>query len=305
LNVGLIADDLTGACDSAVPFLAGGRAEVGIWPNIPGGELACAAVSTESREEAPTLAFERTRQAAAELRSRGFRLIYCKVDSRLRGNLAADIEGVLADWGGTCLLAPALPAEGRFTRQGRQEWGSESTAIAPLLEGIGDRVSIRDAESDEDLAALAAEVARTARMLPAGSAGLAAQMPAALGLTGRPRPPLPTCLRPLVLVGSEAAFGQAAYAAARGWTVERRVRGDVFDLDGHDSLFLSGGGTAAGVLRQLGADGLELVGEAAPRVPVGLVRGGYRPGLPVVLKSGSFGDERIIDLALARLAGGG
>jgi uncharacterized protein YgbK (DUF1537 family) len=284
LNVGLIADDLTGACDSAVPFLAGGRAEVGIWPNIPGGELACAAVSTESREEAPTLAFERTRQAAAELRSRGFRLIYCKVDSRLRGNLAADIEGVLADWGGTCLLAPALPAEGRFTRQGRQEWGSESTAIAPLLEGIGDRVSIRDAESDEDLAA---------------------QMPAALGLTGRPRPPLPTCLRPLVLVGSEAAFGQAAYAAARGWTVERRVRGDVFDLDGHDSLFLSGGGTAAGVLRQLGADGLELVGEAAPRVPVGLVRGGYRPGLPVVLKSGSFGDERIIDLALARLAGGG
>jgi uncharacterized protein YgbK (DUF1537 family) len=302
VRVGLIADDLTGACDSAAPFLTAGRVQVGIWPHVPTGGLACSAVSTESREEDAGVALERTRQAARELRSLDFELIYLKVDSMLRGNVAADIEGVLADWGGTCLLAPALPAEGRVTRQGRQVWDSASVDIASLLGEVADRVSVRDAETDDDLAALADEVARTARLLPAGSAGLAARLPAALGLAVRRPPSLPRCRRPLVLIGSSAAFGQALYAVARGWTVQRRERGDVVDLDGHDSLFLSGGGTAAGVLGELGAEGLELLGEAAPRVPVGLVRGGQSPGLPVALKSGSFGAIDVIAVALARLA---
>jgi uncharacterized protein YgbK (DUF1537 family) len=305
VRVGLVADDLTGACDSAVPFLAAGRVEVGIWPYVPAGDLACAAISTETREEDAEVALERTREAARELRSQGFKLIYRKVDSMLRGNLAADLEGVLADWGGTCLLAPALPAEGRVTRKGRQVWNSTTVDISSLLGDLGDRVSIRDAETDRDLAALAAEVARTARLLPAGSAGLAAQLPGALGLAVRPQPPLPLCQRPLVLIGSTSAFAQAAYAANRGWDVQRRVRGDVVDVDGHDSLFLSGGGTAAGVLGELGADGLELLGEVAPRVPVGRLHGGHLPGLPVVLKSGSFGAVDVIAAALSRLAGDG
>jgi D-threonate/D-erythronate kinase len=305
VRVGLIADDLTGACDSATPFLRVGRVEVGIWPHIPAGDLACAAVSTESREEDAEQALERTRRAAGDLRSRGFELIYRKVDSMLRGNLAADIEGVLADWGGTCLLAPALPAEGRVTRHGRQVWESSSVDIAALLGGVAGRVSVRDAETDADLLGLAAEVARTARLLPAGSAGLAAQLPAALGLAVRPPAPLPSCRLPLVLIGSAAAFAQALYAMDRGWTVQRRVRGDVVDLGSHDSLFLSGGGTAAGVLGELGAEGLELLGEAAPRVPVGRVRGGHSPGLPVALKSGSFGGIDVIAAALSRLAGDG
>jgi uncharacterized protein YgbK (DUF1537 family) len=302
VRVGLIADDLTGACDSATPFLSAGRVEVGIWPHIPAGDLACAAVSTESREEDAGVALERTRQAARELRTRGFELIYRKVDSMLRGNVAADIEGVLADWGGTCLLAPALPAEGRVTRQGRQVWDSASVDIAALLGVVAGRVSVRDAQTDEDLFAVAAEVARTARLLPAGSAGLAAQLPAALGLAVRPPAPLPLCRLPLVLVGSTAAFAQALYAADRGWTVQRRVRGDMVDPEGHDSLFLSGGGTAAGVLGELGAEGLELLGEAAPRVPVGRLLGGHSPGLPVALKSGSFGGIDVIAVALSRLA---
>jgi uncharacterized protein YgbK (DUF1537 family) len=108
-----------------------------------------------------------------------------------------------------------------------------------------------------------------------------------------------------VLIGSTSAFAQAAYAANRGWDVQRRVRGDVVDVDGHDSLFLSGGGTAAGVLGELGADGLELLGEVAPRVPVGRLHGGHLPGLPVVLKSGSFGAVDVIAAALSRLAGDG
>ncbi len=48
--IGLVADDLTGACDSASPFLRGGRVMVALWPELPAAHelagFACVAIST-------------------------------------------------------------------------------------------------------------------------------------------------------------------------------------------------------------------------------------------------------------------
>jgi len=306
--LGLVADDLTGACDSAAPFLAGGRVLVCIWPALlpAGPDVACLALSTETRDSTPEEARVRSRQAVHLLLTTGAERIFRKVDSRLRGHLREELAGALEAWPGRCLLAPALPAEDRFTTGGRQIVDGEPIDIATLLEGL-DRVEIRDALTDAELAEIAAEVAADRELMPAGTAGLAAALPAALGLSGAAAPGWPPCRRPLGLVGSktEVSAGQVESALAAGWEVRRRGRTDAVEFDDHDALFLSGGGTASGVLGRLGATAVELVGEALPRVPVGRLLDGPHRGLVVALKSGGFGGPDAIAAIMARLSSGG
>lgn len=305
--LGLIADDLTGACDSAAPFLGGGRVLVSIWPALPAAQrAACLAVSTETRDGDPEPARSRSAEAVRRLRAAGSGRLFRKVDSRLRGHIRAEIAGALDAWAGGCLLAPALPAEGRLTRGGRQLVDGEAIDIAALVAGLEPRVEVRDAETDAELAVIAAELAARPDLMAAGSAGLAAALAAALGLAG-PGPGWPARRRPLALVGSKTAVSAQQMEAARaaGWEVRRRARDGAVDLAGHDALFLSGGGTAAGVVTALGASTLELVGELLPRVPVGRLLDGPHAGLVVALKSGGFGGPGAIAAALARLSAGG
>jgi len=305
--VGLVADDLTGACDSAAPFLAGGRVLVAIWPALVPQAAACLAISTETRDATPEEARTRARQAVHLLLTAGAQRIFRKVDSRLRGQVREELAGALDAWPGRCLLAPALPAEGRLTVGGRQLMeDGEAIDIATILNGL-DRVDIRDASTDAELAAVAAEVAADRGLMPAGTAGLAAVLAPALGLAGAAAPGWPPCPQPLALVGSktEVSAGQVEAARAAGWEVRRRARDDGVELGDHAALFLSGGGTASGVLADLGATALELVGEALPRVPVGRLLDGPHAGLVVALKSGGFGGPDAIATALARLSAGG
>jgi D-threonate/D-erythronate kinase len=297
IRIGLVADDLTGACDSALPFLAGGPVLVGLWPHVPAGDAACAAVSTETRNEPPPLAALRGRMAADRLRGD---LLYRKLDSMLRGSPVADLESARRVTGGRCLVAPALPGEGRTTAGGVQRWpGGEAdlrVLLAPLLaDGF---VELRDAATDADLDRVAAEVLARGDRMAAGSAGLAAALARALGLGPPPAPPGQGCERPLAVAGSPAAAAQAAFAAGRGWAVQVLGPGELPDLDGRDGLVLTGGETAARVLGRDGAETLELLGEALPRMPLARVRGGRLDGLPVVLKAGAFGAEDAIHRAL-------
>ncbi|HEX6348319.1 MAG TPA: four-carbon acid sugar kinase family protein [Candidatus Dormibacteraeota bacterium] len=300
--IGLVADDLTGACDSAAPFLREGRVLVSIWPAFAPQAAACLALSTETRDATPEEARTRARQAVHLLLTAGATRIFRKVDSRLRGHLREELAGALDAWPGRCLLAPALPAEGRLTVGGRQVVDGEAIDIATLLDGL-ERVEVRDAASDADLLAIAGEVEADRELMPAGTAGLAA----ALARGSAAVPGWPACARPQALVGSktEVSAAQVDVALEAGWEVRRRARGDAVALEGFDALFLSGGGTAAGVLAELGATALELLGEALPRVPVGRLLDGPHAGLVVALKSGGFGGVDAIAGALARLRSGG
>jgi D-threonate/D-erythronate kinase len=300
-RIGLVADDLTGACDSALPFLGAGPVRVGIWPHIPKDHAICAAVSTESRASSPVVSRRRSASAARRLAPEA--ILFRKLDSMLRGNPLADLEGVLQVTEGTCLVAPALPAEGRVTVAAVQHWPGGEADLRLLLRPLGERLRLCDAGSDEDLLAIArGAVARGDRLL-AGTAGLAAALAAALALPDPPAPAGLKCSRPLAVVGSRAARSQATFAVERGWQVKILTLGELPVVDSHDGLVLTGGETAARVLKAHGARGLELVGQALPRTPACRVRGGRLDGLPVVLKAGAFGESDALHRALEVLSG--
>jgi uncharacterized protein YgbK (DUF1537 family) len=79
--------------------------------------------------------------------------------------------------------------------------------------------------------------------------------------------------------GHEIARALAALAT------DARVR------DRYDAMILTGGDVAAAVCGKLEAEAIWLGGEVLPAIPWGTLDGGMHPGLPVITKAGSFGDE--------------
>ncbi|MBB3146896.1 uncharacterized protein YgbK (DUF1537 family) [Phyllobacterium trifolii] len=118
----LIADDLTGALDSACAFaLASWPVKVAI-PGLPLPEGPSVAVSTESREMARVDAVQSVATIVAKLRAPDTNTIWFKkIDSVMRGNPVAEIGAMLrSGYFDHCVLAPAYPAMGRITVADRQ-----------------------------------------------------------------------------------------------------------------------------------------------------------------------------------------
>lgn len=185
----LIADDLTGALDTAAEFVAlAGPVEVR-WDGAPDG--ANLAFDSGTREAGEAQAVARLTSLAPLLA--GAAIAYKKVDSLLRGHVMAELAACwrLGLWD-HCVIAPAFPFQGRVTRDGAQ-WAREgegwrtiadvealaqaagldarrAAPDAPLARGV----TIFDAQTDADLARVAARGrAADGRVLWCGSAGLA------------------------------------------------------------------------------------------------------------------------------------
>jgi uncharacterized protein YgbK (DUF1537 family) len=115
-RIAIIADDLTGAMDSGVQLAKRGvRTVVRL---LSGEQYAAEAVvvSTDSRDKPAREAYRRARQVAKPLTGCA---LYKKLDSTLRGNLGAELDGVLDGTGlDRALVAPAFPSAGRTTSDG-------------------------------------------------------------------------------------------------------------------------------------------------------------------------------------------
>lgn len=119
--VGIIADDLTGANDTALQFKLNG-ADTTILLNNEIKEKQSSlsqtwAISTESRNVSPQEAFERVKQATQlfveEITPDFF---YKKIDSTVRGNIAVETLSMLEVIGwDAAVIMPAFPQEGRVT----------------------------------------------------------------------------------------------------------------------------------------------------------------------------------------------
>ncbi len=119
--IAVIADDLTGANDTSLQFfLQGCKTQVSF-----GGDLSIDeslntevfAMSTETRNAPVDIARERVKNAAEKiLKEYNFEYIYKKIDSVLRGNIAAEI-GILIKTleMDAAIIFPAFPSEGRTT----------------------------------------------------------------------------------------------------------------------------------------------------------------------------------------------
>ncbi len=301
----LLADDLSGACDSAVAFArAGFRTRFELGAPRPGAVAELTAFSTETRESTPQEAAVAVMDACRSIEAAGLNLIYKKIDSVLRGPVDAEIAATLAATNfHAAVVCPAFPSQGRQVRGGRLLVHGEERGPVPS----GERIEARDALTDDDLDRLAAELLQRPEVLAVGSGGLAAAWARALGaawgwkpLDARP----PRSEKPVALwVGSEhpATLAQierleASATPHRLVRVDmRQARTDVTPLAAEmerrelGALVLCGGATARRLLAALGAEAIEVRGEACPGAPWGTIRAGIADGLTVVTKSGGFG----------------
>ena len=118
--IGISADDLTGAADTAAALARPGHAipvSLDGRPREEAGRRAFA-VTTNTRACPPEVVYERALESIRALKAAGAGMIYKKVDSNLRGNIGAELAAVAEAVVGPVLFAPAFPARERTTVQG-------------------------------------------------------------------------------------------------------------------------------------------------------------------------------------------
>ena len=227
----LLADDLTGALDTAAEFVALTGSVGTFWRGaIPARLPANAALDSGTRERSPSAVARIVRDLSRHLI--GGTIAFKKIDSLLRGPTIVEIAACAAAWP-YCVLAPAFPYQDRITKGGRQyvrhagaDWvtaGDDLLAAlsahpgrldAELLPGI----TVFDAANDDDLLSVVATVRRCPHpVLWIGTGGLAQAL--ASGTASRPATaPLPLPI--LGLFGSDQSATAAQLAACHEhWTV--------------------------------------------------------------------------------------
>lgn len=119
--IGIIADDLTGANDTALQFhLRGSNTQIlldyeAYLQNIKNAQTW--AISTETRNIEPDLAYSKVKAATKMLVDKlNLEFFYKKIDSTLRGNIALETLAMLEvlNWD-AAVIVPAFPSEGRTT----------------------------------------------------------------------------------------------------------------------------------------------------------------------------------------------
>ncbi|TCS66487.1 uncharacterized protein YgbK (DUF1537 family) [Primorskyibacter sedentarius] len=320
----VIADDLTGALDTAGPFCAAQvSVVVATRPESFADALArgadVTAVSTRSREVGPKTAHARVAEVLTQV-PRGCRLLK-KVDSRLKGEIAAELEA-LPD--GELLVLPAIPEFGRVVRAGRVEGFGVASPI-----DIRGRLGRRGAAAVIPDTATPAEIVAALRAAPVdglliGARGLAQALAELSGVI--PTRPGPLCGKIGIAVGSTDPITLDQVAALEGGAhirapsamaappvtagrvtlmqatagterdphmIARALARSFAPLARHvPSLILTGGATAEAVLDALDVDILDVEGEILPGLPLSEAKG-WR----IVTKSGGFGTaSTLVDL---------
>jgi uncharacterized protein YgbK (DUF1537 family) len=183
----LLADDLTGALDSAAAFGPGVPVQLD-WPALGVEDHApVSVVATATRDIAPVAVPAALAPSLPWLAGAG--LAFKKVDSLLRGNTLAELRTLAASGHyARVVFAPALPAQGRFMLNGHLAVVPPGGTLGPdhvrsqdlraTLQRDGwpaaCALEVPDVRSDADLDALAQATA--VRTLWCGSAGLAAAL---------------------------------------------------------------------------------------------------------------------------------
>ena len=335
-RLAIIADDLTGALDAAAPFAARGFSTVvALGPDDLAAALCSGAdvvgVSTDSRDIAPDAA----RRAVADcvaLLPPGL-VIFKKIDSRLKGNIAAELDAIPFR---RALVIPAIPAFGRWMRNGRLDgFGvAQPISIADRLGHHAGAATIPDVDEQSDIDHALATIAHD---LPVGARGLAEALATHLAPAAGPAAIPPLSSPAFCVIGTTDPITtrqverlrettNVTYMAAPDGVAPDAspTRGDLVVLQatqgaGADpvvvarrlgeaianlhppagaTLVISGGATAQVALRALGITTLELHGEALPGLPI--ARAG---GLTIITKSGGFGEPDTLLRLLGKLAG--
>jgi 4-hydroxythreonine-4-phosphate dehydrogenase len=194
----VLADDLTGAADCAAAFLGRAReVRVRLDGRVPARD-AVAVVDLDTRSRPERAARAAVKRAFASRAAKRASLLYKKIDSTLKGHVAAELAALRPHLGRRPLVfVPAFPAQARVVRDARllvrdrpvagdlrallakagfpvAQVASPSPAALRAALAIGARAFVCDASTDADLDRVArAGLALRPRPLFVGSAGLA------------------------------------------------------------------------------------------------------------------------------------
>jgi uncharacterized protein YgbK (DUF1537 family) len=132
----VLADDLTGAADTAMAFARAGWSASVAW-NCPAPEDAVLARDAETRRLSAAAAAARHRALLGGSRRAARTALFKKIDSTLRGQPAAELAAslhVLRDQGqrALALVAPAFPSQGRTVEDGRIRLHGRALEETPL-----------------------------------------------------------------------------------------------------------------------------------------------------------------------------
>jgi uncharacterized protein YgbK (DUF1537 family) len=131
----IIADDLTGACDTGCLFAGRGPVGVEARPVLAAPDRAVVAVDTESRARVAGVAATVLRATAERLRGQpGPGAVFKKIDSTMRGAVAAEITALLEHGPpfSAALVCPAFPAQQRVVSHGHLLVGSVPVHESPI-----------------------------------------------------------------------------------------------------------------------------------------------------------------------------
>lgn len=338
IEIAIVADDLTGALDTSTPFvLAGRRVAAAVHPDALAEAADSGApvivINTASRALPPAEAARRVREVAAGLAALQPRIVFKKIDSRLKGNVRGEVEALAEGLGfERIIVAPAIPDQDRPTIGGAVTGrGLEAPLpIAPLFAGGHSPVIVADASSDADLDGIVASE-DWSRTLAVGARGLGAAFARRYGpLEARP---LPLAARLLIGIGSrdpiterqigmlldanpkltvidaplgatdELARGLPALIRATGTfagpdaTISTRLAEVVarnVEALAPETMLLCGGDTALAVLDRLGSRVVFPEGEAAPGLPWFTVETAAGHTIRCIVKSGGFGGQNVL-----------
>lgn len=332
----IVADDLTGALDTAAPFAAAGRKVTVVADQRFVGEAMKSdadviTVTTRSREIPAKEARDRVAEIKTALEP-GIRL-FKKVDSRLKGNLEAELEALDFE---RAVVLPGIPEFGRIVRNGKIEGFGVATpiSISERLGSLADRCRYPDTLTSQDMRYAADRIAPDELMVGALSlakaiAGDAETQP--LSYPGR---------HVLMAIGSRdpitleqvkhlraacpnlshhpAPNGIVSADTTRGHDAITLLQAVAADVDVSpvkaanalanslaklaqpgDTILLSGGATAEAYFDQQGIHMLRFVGEALPGLPVAEFDGTF-----YITKSGGFGTEDTLLRFAADVTGG-
>jgi len=320
----ILADDLTGAADCAAAFVRAAPEVVVALDARARLDAAVLAIDLDTRNRSMEEACARVERAFSQRRARDAGILFKKIDSTLRGHVAAEIAAARRSLkrDRPVFLAPAFPGQGRTVRNGQVLVDGTPLRGGNLKRRLRDAsITIWDAQTDADLRAIARTgLALEPRPLFVGSAGLARALAAELPRKREVRSPRLPYGEIAVVVGSASPV--SARQAKRLARVAKREGVALYQLEWtrppskvDDALVgafgriaarhpncgayvLTGGDTARAVLAARKVRGFRLLGEVEPGVPFGT---SIPPGLAICTKAGGFGGPDTLVHCVARL----
>ncbi|MDW5315345.1 four-carbon acid sugar kinase family protein [Rhizobium sp. PL01] len=209
LLVAIIADDLTGALDTGTPFVeAGLKVAVAIDVDAVGEALErgpdVIVINTASRALSASAAAQQVQAALAALGPAQPRVLFKKIDSRLKGNVAAESMALAeATNRSRIIVAPAIPDQQRFTINGAVTGRGVETPlpIRSVFPANALAIDVHDASTDSDLDDLVRQT-DWASVIAVGARGLGSAFARSLARPAAARLPFPPSPETLFAFGS-------------------------------------------------------------------------------------------------------